>query len=257
MAKKKVNDLPKLGLIKDTPDERDFTSLSYLKLDTDEAANIDFRADFSPVENQGALGSCTANAVAGVIEYLEKKAYNKYLDASRLFIYKTARLLDNIEGDGGSSVRTACKALRILGVCPEKYMPYTTDTGWDNEPTAFQFALAQGYQAIDYYTPGLKVANWKTTLKNKIPIIFGFDVVWDNVPSTGILTMPTGNYDIAGGHAVVAVGYNTDYIIFRNSWGKSWGESGYGYMPWAYLTDELIHAPWVVARLDLIEAILI
>jgi C1A family cysteine protease len=254
MAAKK---LPKLGLIKDIPDNRDFTTLPYLKLDQDEAGAVDLRPDFSPIEDQGSIGSCTANAVAGVIEYLEKKAYAKYLDASRLFIYKTARLLDGIEGDGGSSVRTACKALRVLGVCPEKYMPYKTTTGWDAEPTAFQFALAQGYQAIDYYTPGLKKANWKTTLKNKIPIVFGFDVVWENVPSSGILTVPTGNYDIAGGHAVVAVGYNANYIIFRNSWGKSWGEVGYGYMPWEYLELGLIHASWVIARLDLIEAILI
>ena len=53
--------------------------------------SFDLRAWCSPVEDQGNLGSCTANAGAGLVEYFERRAHGKYLDASRLFLYKATR----------------------------------------------------------------------------------------------------------------------------------------------------------------------
>jgi len=42
----------------------------------------------SPVEHQGALGSCTAHAGVGIMEYYERRAFDKHIDASRLFLTK-------------------------------------------------------------------------------------------------------------------------------------------------------------------------
>jgi C1A family cysteine protease len=49
-------------------------------------ATVDLRPWFSPVENQGSLGSCTANAGVAVVEYFERRANGKHIDASRLFL---------------------------------------------------------------------------------------------------------------------------------------------------------------------------
>ncbi len=48
----------------------------------------DLRKWCSPIEDQGQLGSCTANAGVGLMEYFERRAYGKHLDASRLFLYR-------------------------------------------------------------------------------------------------------------------------------------------------------------------------
>ncbi len=52
---------------------------------------VDLRPWCSPVEDQGALGSCTAHAGVGIIEYYERKAFGRHTDASRLFLYKVTR----------------------------------------------------------------------------------------------------------------------------------------------------------------------
>jgi C1A family cysteine protease len=48
----------------------------------------DLRKCCSPIEDQGQLGSCTANAGVGLVEYFERRAYGKHIDASRLVLYK-------------------------------------------------------------------------------------------------------------------------------------------------------------------------
>ncbi len=86
--------------------------------------SADLRPWFSPIEDQGHLGSCTANAAAGLLEYFERRAHGNYIDASRLFIYKAER--DSIgldrrhrrlsaDGDGSTdAVRRPARALLAL-----------------------------------------------------------------------------------------------------------------------------------------------
>jgi len=63
----------------------------------------------------------------------------------------------------------------------------------------------------------------------------------DATAKTGIVTMPSAGDTCDGGHAVVVVGYdnakNGGSWIMRNSWGAAWGDKGYFYLPYAYLTD--------------------
>src|SRR5439155_19847477 len=54
-------------------------------------ATVDLRTWCAPIENQGGLGSCTANAAVGIIEYGEKKAFHKYIDGSRVVVDKNPR----------------------------------------------------------------------------------------------------------------------------------------------------------------------
>ena len=61
--------------------------------------SVDLRDYCSPVEDQGQLGSCTAHAGVGLIEYYERRAFGRHLDASRLFLYKATRNLMKMRGD--------------------------------------------------------------------------------------------------------------------------------------------------------------
>jgi len=144
----------------------------------------DLRAWCSPVENQKNLGSCTANAAAGVVEYFERRAFGRYLDGSRLFIYKTTRNLMQVTGDTGAWLRTTMGALVLCGVPPEKYWPYTdVKPDFDKEPTSFVYSVGDNYQAVRYFChdplgANVPVATVLTSVKSYIaagiPSMFGF-----------------------------------------------------------------------------------
>jgi len=230
-------------------------------------SKVDLSSFCSPVENQGSLGSCTANAASGVLEYYENRAFGVYLNASRLFTYKTTRDLLGWVGDTGAYLRTTMASMSLFGVCLEKYCPYDIPK-FDVEPSAFQYSIAQNYQALSYYRldpPGINraalLASIKRHLVAGIPSMFGFTCyssLWS--ARDGKIPFPQPKERVVGGHAVVAIGYDDDMKIvngtvktkgalkIRNSWGTEWGEHGYGYLPYEYVLKEQAVDFWVLLR---------
>lgn len=241
------------------------------------AASADLRAWASPVEDQGGLGSCTAQAGAGLIEYYERKSFGRHVESSRLFLYKATRNLMKSKGDSGAYLRTTMGAMAIFGVPPETYWPYTDDeAGFDKEPPAFCYAFAQGYRTLLYYrhdpagtTGGALLERIKTYLAAGHPAMFGFTVYSsiDQAGTSGLIPMPFGRERIEGGHAVVAMGYDDEKVVanahggspcrgallIRNSWGPGWGEKGYGWLPYAYVLKGLAEDFWSVLKKDWID----
>ncbi len=84
---------------------------------------VDVRQYCSPIDNQGPLGACTAHAAVGIVEYFQNRAFNSYVDGSRLFVDKTTRNLMGVVGDTGAWLRYTMAALTYCGVPPEKYWP--------------------------------------------------------------------------------------------------------------------------------------
>lgn len=228
---------------------------------------VDLRPWCSPIENQGALGSCTANAGVGIVEYFERRAYGKHIDASRLFLYKTTRNMLHWTGDTGAFLRSTMGALVLFGVPPEEYWQYVV-ADFDKEPPAFCYAFAQNYQALRYYrldpptTPGdVVLARVKSNLSAGLPSMFGFTVYnsYTQANTTGKIPYPTAGERIVGGHAIVAVGYDdnmkikntnagavetTGALLIRNSWGGGWGAAGYGWLPYEYVLKRLATDWW-------------
>jgi C1A family cysteine protease len=231
----------------------------------------DLREWCSPIENQLNLGSCTAQAGAGLVEYFERRAFGTHLNASRLFLYKVTRNLLHLTGDTGAFLRTTMAAMTLFGVPPEEYYPYDV-ARFDGEPPAFCYAFAQNYQAISYYRldpPETARADLlqrvKTLLSSGLPSMFGFTVFssYTQAESSGKIPYPTRGDRRVGGHAVVAVGYDdtmtitntnrggqatTGALLIRNSWGTDWGEKGYGWLPYAYVTQGLAVDWWSLLR---------
>ena len=232
------------GWVRDLPDARDVLyAAPLLGMEKGLPASVDLRPQCPPVYNQGQLGSCTGNGIAGAIEFDQMKLKKKAFVPSRLFIYYNERVMEGTVGtDSGAQVRDGIKSVATLGAPPETDWPYVISEFTD-QPPASAYAAAKLDLVSTYARVSQILPQMQGCLAEGYPFVFGF-TVYDSfqsaaVAKTGVVPMPGPKDTVAGGHCVVAVGYNNAKRVFliRNSWGTSWGMKGYCTMPYEYLLD--------------------
>lgn len=239
------------GWVPDKPDQRDYL-YSAIRPVIRLPKRVDLRRGCSAIEYQGGLGSCTAQALAGNLEFLDRMADSLHTEVSRLFIYYNERvIMDTVEYDSGSSLRDGIKTLKNDGACHEALWPYVIKK-FDAKPPQKCYAQGKRHRIESYHRIN-GLTEMLACLADGYPFVFGFTVYESiddpRVKKTGVVTMPRKDEAAIGGHAVMAVGYDqtAKRFLVRNSWGTAWGMDGYCTMPFGYL-ETLAGDFWTIRK---------
>ena len=261
-----------------TEDIRDYKLFSP-KVSKTISKSVDLRDRNPEIFDQLDLGSCSANAGVANMMMLESK--KKHIDIkdvpllSRLFLYYNERSLEgNVYEDSGATMRSICKALNKFGVCEESYFPYDI-TKFTNPPTEEAINNGRNYRISAYHA--LKnLYDIKAYLDiYEVPVLIGMQIFEsfesEEVAKTGIVPLPKPNEKTFGGHAVLVVGYDDNFVfdsstnkfvnmvkniflpssskgalIVRNSWSENWGDKGYFYLPYSFVTKGYAFDFWAL-----------
>lgn len=241
------------GWVADRPDDRDHRyaapRVSGLPL------RIDLRLECPPVYNQGPLGSCTANAIAGAIQFEQMKQQRDAAVPARLFIYYNERSLMGTPGfDTGAPNRDGIKSVAKQGVCDERLWPYDI-TKFAEQPPQSCYAAASLHTVGEYQRLAQHLDQLRGCLADGHPFVFGFLIYQSferqSMITSGHASMPVAGERPLGGHAVLCVGYDDidGRFLVRNSWGTNWGMRGYFTLPYAYLTNADLASDFWTLRL--------
>jgi C1A family cysteine protease len=226
----------------------------------------------SPYEDQGELGACGMSSI-DILEYMEKKAFGKYINGSKLFTYWHTRKMmgeQYVNIDSGVYNRTAMKAIVKIGILPDEFWPYKIDT-FTNPPTPEMYQNLIPYRALNYIRldnsyGDAYVSRIKQFLNSGYIMFTGF-TVYDNIDritkQEPVLEYPVRGVDKpVGGHAVLITGYDDDVSTktgngvfrIRNSWGAEWGDGGDFYMPYKYFVDGIALDTWTITSLAYMDS---
>ena len=269
MAKKialPVRDHSGYGWSPDLPDARDHLykpKYGAQKL-TPPKADLTKTKGYFDCYDQGELGSCTGNALAGALQYdaLVQGAPLKE-GPSRLFIYYGERLIEGtVKSDSGAQIRDGIKVV-AKGVPAESAWPYDI-TQFAKAPSKTAYDAAATDIALSYkrLSRDSKLTQFRAALGvDGRPFAFGFTVYQsfetDSVAQTGVVPMPASSEAVLGGHAVLAVGYDDikQLVKVRNSWGMGWGDKGHFYLPYAYFTTRGLSSDfWTISTTNVVAA---
>jgi C1A family cysteine protease len=240
------------------------------------------------VRFQGGFDTCAAHVAAALFEYFERRSADRTVEVSRLFLYKVAKSFLGESGNVGVYIRQTLGVMKLIGVPAERYWPYpdpgtlakprSSDPRLDLEPTPFCYAVASDSRATAYYRlddaarPGGAglLPSLKAHLAAGLPVALGFPLYasLSQAKKSGKVPFPAAGEAQLGSHAVVAVGYDDTVeianrpngpttrgaLLILNSWSTQWGERGYGWLPYEFVSTGRARDLWTLLRADWIES---
>jgi C1A family cysteine protease len=246
----------KNGWIPDRPDHRDHQFALRLDIRVQLPASVDLRPSMPPIWDQGDVGSCVGHGVAAA-HYVAQKlsGAQEPILPSRLFVYYNGRAIDGtVRQDAGTYIRSAVKGIAKLGVAEEKLWKYNT-MRWATKPAQVAYINAMKHQALTYQRiDNTSLYALHAALAAGMPIAFGA-TLYDSFykPVDNVIPMPALSEQAIGGHCMAIAGYDDtkQAFLIRNSWGKTWCDGGYHWMPYAYISSRsLCDDFWVLQTVE-------
>ena len=167
-----------LGWIPDLPDNRDLTYAATLSVMKKIPVSMDLRSQCPPVYDQGQLGSCTGNALAGAYEFDRIKEKKKDFMPSRLFIYYNERVIEHsVSSDAGAKYAMGLKHSTNKAYALKKNAFYDVSAKFADKPPAKCYTDAkkneiESYQRLD----NTNLTTLKSCISEGFPFVFGFTV---------------------------------------------------------------------------------
>ena len=205
------------------------------------------------VKDQGVRPCCSVFTIVGLIEFERANVLNDKTPLSVDYLNWAADMIHGVRQDG-SFFHFAIDGMARYGICSDDYMPYATRYTDKVEPSEAAKKDAEtrktGKQVwIKAWDPKTGVNDTQLKeiqqqLDNNHPVAIGFQ--WpkkeiENKYLPGGELVVVKRPEVFDGHSVLIVGYQTDaatpgggYLIFKNSHGESFGDKGYGRIPYAY-----------------------
>ncbi len=213
--------------------------------------SVDLREWFLAAEDQGKQGACSAFAVTAMMEYMLRRSKGEAVDLSPAYLYwQTRQLRGQAHGDTGATLYDAITAAAEKGVALEALCPYNP-----------RKVASQPSETADSDAAERKVAKAcnvertpdaiKQALASGYPVGVSLKVSKKMGEDTAYISLPGPN-EATGYHAMVVVGYSEKgrFFIVRNSWGTSFGDKGYCYIPYRYMADSsLLNAAYVITEI--------
>lgn len=249
--------IQRYGWLPDLPDPRDLVFALAAPVSAQALPlAVDLERLFPPCYDQAQVGSCTANALAAMVQFEQRRQKLTDFMPSRLFIYYNERVIEGtVASDSGAMLRDGIKSIASQGVCREELWPYDPSK-FTHKPAPFCYTRATLHKALKYQAIRQDLGTLHAVLASGQPFVFGFtafeEFEGDAIAQTGVMSMPSASSKPIGGHAVVCVGYDAAQRTFkvRNSWGADFGDHGHFYMPEAYMLDpNLADDFWVITLL--------
>ncbi|MCE7044058.1 C1 family peptidase [Dyadobacter sp. CY312] len=249
------------GLKHPTAAELQSKAISETSLDPNIVDIVDLSIHMPPVDQQGAQGACTAWAMAYYLKSYYEKVRNGYQfdsEKTRLIkqVFSPGYLYDSVRALGDKQ-NLGC----ISGISFDQGLRFMMTKGvvhWANYPYDSTRGDCQMYdlQKFRVSSPVYKIENYdivnvddinviRQELKSGRPVLTGL-LVKDNLVQKGYEAVYRGNTRFVWKpgntvqpkdtilHAVLCVGFDDKLrqLKFVNSWGSSWGNGGYFYIPY-------------------------
>jgi C1A family cysteine protease len=222
---------------------------------------VDLRSSFSSIDEQYSMGSCVGSALASIFEYFHFYTTGNMKRFSRLFIYYNARMMEDhvsqrnaTEFDSGADLQFAIVSLIEYGCCEEEYWPFYEHL-INQQPNHAAYVNGKYHRLHEFNRLSNNIYQLRQCLAQGYPFVMAIRIFPSfSSDHRGYIPMPRHQQRASQyRHAVVCVGYihSERVFIIRNSHGIHWGDHGYGYLPYDYVTDKILSKDlWAIKSID-------